>query len=90
MNQTDTGCGNCGKQISDHKAGTHHCPGGRKHQTHGYPWFHWSQTFAEGSAGKIDPILRDQAHGKRMMGSLLELAMKPGLLDAMAAANERA
>ena len=30
------------------------------------------------------------AHGQHMMCGLLELAMKPGVLDAVAAANERA
>lgn len=29
----------------------------------------------------------DLARGKHMIGSLLELAMKPGVLDAVAAAN---
>jgi hypothetical protein len=37
----------------------------------------------------IDLLDANRAHGKRMMGSLLELAMKPGVLDAVAVANER-
>lgn len=30
------------------------------------------------------------AHSQHMIGGLLELALKPGVLDAVAAANERA
>ena len=40
-----TKCKNCGKQSGDHKAGSHHCPAGKKHRTHGYPWFNQSQVF---------------------------------------------
>ena len=40
-----TKCKHCGKPSCDHKAGTHNCPGGRKHRTHGYPWFHHAQRF---------------------------------------------
>ena len=38
----------------------------------------------------VELLDSDIAHGRHMMGSMLELAMKPGVLDAVAAANERA
>jgi hypothetical protein len=38
----------------------------------------------------IELLDADIAHGQHMMGGLLELALKPGVLDAVAAANERA
>jgi hypothetical protein len=38
----------------------------------------------------IDEMNRGIAHSQHMIGGLLELAMKPGVLDAVAAANERA
>ncbi len=38
----------------------------------------------------IELLDADIAHGRHMVGGLLGLAMKPGVLDAVAAANERA
>lgn len=38
----------------------------------------------------IEEMNRGIAHSKHMIGGLLKLAMKPGVLDAVAAANERA
>lgn len=55
-----TKCKNCGKQAGEHKAGTHHCPGGRKHRTHGYQWFHCSMTFATDSTD-AHPLTTSQA-----------------------------
>ena len=46
-----TKCKNCGRQSGDHQAGTHHCPGGRKHRTHGWAWFEKEQVFAPGLRG---------------------------------------
>jgi ferric-dicitrate binding protein FerR (iron transport regulator) len=38
----------------------------------------------------IELLDADIAHGRHMVGGLLELAIKPGVLDAVAVANERA
>lgn len=36
----------------------------------------------------IELLDADIAHGRHMIGGMLELAMKPGVLDAVAAANK--
>lgn len=38
----------------------------------------------------IEELHSGIAHSQHMIGGLLQLAMKPGVLDAVAAANERA
>ena len=40
-----TKCKHCGKPSDHHNAKTRGCPGGRKHRTHGYGWFHQAQKF---------------------------------------------
>lgn len=38
----------------------------------------------------VDELNRGINHGRHMIGSMLELAMKPGVLDAVAKANANA
>jgi hypothetical protein len=54
-------CKNCGKAADQHNAKTRACPGGRKHRTHGYPWFHQTQVF---EAHKQCPNKRGGVCGK--------------------------
>jgi len=65
-------CKNCGKAADQHNAKTRACPGGRKHRTHGYPWFHQTQVFEAhkqcpnkrgGVCGKAGPCLRPACGG---------------------------
>ena len=51
MSSLITKCKHCGKQSGEHQVRTHHCPGGRKHRTHGWPWFHKTQGFESSAPG---------------------------------------
>ena len=65
-------CKNCGKAANQHNATTKACPGGKKHRTYGYSWYHKTQFFEahkqckhkqDGFCGKAGPCLSPACGG---------------------------